>query len=120
MTYNTIAYLTYSILVVYITVLVGYKFHKNGEVYILQLIEDKQIGVAINNILLVLYYCLNIGFAIYSISKCEYLADIQKMINSIGNHSGTIILLLGILHYINMFWIYLLFKIKNKNKLIYK
>ncbi len=120
MTYNTFAYLVYGLIIIYITVYVGYRFHKNGEVFILELTTDSSIGIAINNLLLVLYYCLNIGSGILIISYWENLNNIPEMINSIGHHCGAIILLLGGLHYFNMFWIYLFFKFKKNNNFNYK
>ena len=112
MNYNIAAYLIYGIITIYVTVIVGYKFHKNGLLYIVQIMNDQAISESINNILLVLYYCLNIGYAIIIISFWESVSDFQEMMNSIGTHAGTIIILLAGMHYINLTWIYLINKYK--------
>jgi hypothetical protein len=120
MNLNIIAYIIYGILTTYITVIVGYKFHKYGLIYIINLTENKAFSIAINNILLLLYYCLNLGYVVLIISFWENIENMQDMINSIGTRSGTIILFLGVMHYFNLTWIYLLHKYKSKFKTIKK
>lgn len=112
MSYNSLAYIIYTIIICYITIVVGKKFHQNGIHYIELFTPDHDIGVAINNVLLVLYYCLNIGFAIYIIKFWEPLNNQVELFNSLGTHLGTIVLSLALLHYWNMIWLYLFFKIK--------
>jgi hypothetical protein len=116
MNYNILAYIIYSTITIYITVIVGYKFHKNGLLYIVQIIKDEAISISINNVLLVLYYCLNIGYVVLIISTWETTNNFQEMMNSIGTHTGTIIMLLALMHYFNLTWIYLINKYKLQTK----
>ena len=112
MNYNITAYIIYGIISIYVTLIVGYKFHKNGLLYIVQITGNQEISESINNLLLILYYCLNIGYAIIVVSIWETVTNFQEMINSIGTHTGTIIILLALMHYFNLTWIYLINKYK--------
>ncbi|MCB9195892.1 MAG: hypothetical protein H6600_03245 [Flavobacteriales bacterium] len=112
MTYNLLAYFIYTVIIFYVTAIVGKKFHQNGIHYIELFTPDHATGVAINNILLILYYCLNIGFAIYIIQFWEPLNNHIELINSIGTHIGLIIISLALMHYWNLLWIYLFFRWK--------
>ncbi|CAG5081091.1 hypothetical protein [Parvicella tangerina] len=116
MSYNTIAYMVYTVLIIYITVVVGYQFHKNGIHFILMLQSDTGIAHALNNLLLVLYYCLNIGYSILIIYFWESISSLPELIYSLSEHTGYIILGLGIMHYLNLTWIYLLSR-KNINQI---
>ena len=110
MTYNTIAYIIYGIVILYVTIIIGDKFHKNGIHYLLKFQSDHAIAHAINNILLVLYYCLNLGYSIAAIFYWEKLISMIDLINSLGNHVGMIVIGLGLIHYLNLSWIYLFYK----------
>lgn len=116
MNYNIIAYLIYGIISIYVTVIVGHKFHKNGLLYIVAIMKDIAISTSINNVLLVLYYCLNIGYVILIISYWESVHGFQQLMNSVGTHTGTIILLLALMHYFNLTWIYIINKYKLQTK----
>jgi hypothetical protein len=52
MTYNTISYMIYTFVTIYITVAVGYKCYKSGYYYVLSIFIEEEITVAINKILL--------------------------------------------------------------------
>jgi hypothetical protein len=110
MTYNTIAYIIYGFVTVYVTLIVGNRFHKNGIHYLLLFQSEEHIAHAVNNILLVLYYCLNIGYAIAIIYLWEPILSLDQLISSSATHIGTIVLSLGLMHYFNMTWIYLYFR----------
>ena len=97
MNYNVLSYIIYAIITIYVTVIVGYKFHKNGLVFILELCEDKETGTAINNVLLILYYCFNIGYCILLIPFWETVNTGFELVSSIGTKAGSIIFLLAIM-----------------------
>ncbi|SKD09586.1 hypothetical protein SAMN05660461_5475 [Chitinophaga ginsengisegetis] len=108
---NTIAYAIYLAITYLITVKVGWRFYRNGRVFILGLLEQNHtLADAINNILLVGYYLVNLGYATVMISTWDTIHDWTEMLVSITAMTGQIFLSLGILHCFNMLVIYIISK----------
>ncbi|MFT5600916.1 MAG: hypothetical protein ACI9N1_001152 [Flavobacteriales bacterium] len=106
--YNSITYIIYITIMVYITVVVGKVFHKNGYHFIMDIWKNNELTISVNNILLVGYYCFNIGYVLYILHYWEHVNSIDQCIQSLGSHCGKIIIALGVMHYINMTSIYLI------------
>ncbi|MGN6509013.1 MAG: hypothetical protein ACTHLD_06090, partial [Chitinophaga sp.] len=69
---NTLAYLIYFVITGFITIWVGRRFYRNGRLFILALMrQDEALTDAINRILLIGYYLLNLGYATMMISTWE-------------------------------------------------
>lgn len=112
MNLNIIAYIIYITLTYFVTVKVGLICYRNGIYYLEQELEDTSLAQIINKLLLVGYYLLNLGYASIMIFGWEEINSVLDLINSISKKTGSIILLLGCLHCINMTAIYLLRKKK--------
>ena len=102
MNYNLFSYLIYLIVTVFITVWVGKAFHKNGIHYILSIFEDEKVAHAINNLLLVGYYLVNIGYAILKISDWTNPSSFAEVVSSVSLNLANILLVLALLNYINI------------------
>lgn len=81
MAYNTISYIIYAPIAIYITVVVGYQRYKSGLVYVNSIFRDEQLSLSINKILLIGYYLTNIGYAIMMIKKWEEVENAIEMVN---------------------------------------
>lgn len=100
---NTLTYIIYLIITYFITVHVGLRFYRNGEVYILNLLRgDKKLTAFINRILLIGYYLLNLGYVMLTISTWEEIRNWAEMFMSISFMTGKIMLTLALIHYFNM------------------
>ena len=102
MTYNTISYIIYAIITIYITVIVGYKCYKSGYVYVLSIFEEVAISQSINKILLLGYYLTNIGYAITIISTWNKITSVNEMVSELSLRIASIVFILALMHYINM------------------
>ena len=102
MTYNTIGYLIYLPITVFITVYVGKQLHKYGFAYVKTVFSDLSIATAINNMLLAGYYLVNIGYAIIGLKSWRQIQSIPQLIGDISNHIAHIVLILALLHYFNI------------------
>jgi len=112
---NSMAYIIYLLLTYLITVHVGMRFYKNGRLYILTLMKgDEATTDSINRILLIGYYLLNLGYAALMISNWETVTTYADMVRTITTMTGRIVLTLAVVHYMNMFVIYLAGR-KNKS-----
>ena len=104
MNFNIITYIIFFALISFITIKVGWVFYKNGEHFIHNLIpDDPHLVQAINKLMLVGYYLLNIGYAAVILSFWDQVNSFEEMISSLSYKAGFIIIGLGIMHYNNMF-----------------
>jgi len=96
------SYCIYIFFTVIITVWVGWACHKNGIYFVIDCVNDIAIAHSINNLLLVGYYLLNIGYAIISISSWEKIVHIPQMLDVLTFRIAYIILMLAMVHYFNI------------------
>lgn len=108
--YNLIAYFIYLLISIFITIFVGYKCYKTGEIYLLFIIKDTRTCNAINRILLVSYYLVNMGYIAISISNWDVVNSFLKTLEILISKISTILIVLSFLHYSNLFLIYKLRK----------
>lgn len=114
---NTIAYIIYLSITYLITVHVGRVFYKNGRHYILGLMKGEvTLTDAINKILLVGYYLLNLGYAALMLTTWELVTNYTELILSIVTMVGRILLTLALIHFTNMATI---FYISKRKKIIH-
>jgi hypothetical protein len=103
MNYNIISYLIYLPISFYITIVVGNTFYKNGEIYLLTLIDDKPENIkAINKLLLIGYYLLNLGYIAITLSFWKQIDNWVMTIEQVSTKLGQIILILSIMHFNNL------------------
>ena len=118
MNYNLLAYLFYLPIMAYVTVIVGRIFHRNGRFFIEELhANDLDFAHRINDLLLVGYYMVNLGYVIGSVSIWEKVEGWAELVETVSERSAWIFLVLAVMHYINMTVIYLAArrKIKKQN-----
>ncbi len=116
MDYNTIGYLTYLPIVGFITIYVGKLCHTHGHIYVKQAIDDEDTAHAVNNMLLVGYYLVNLGYAVYALTDWSYITSLSEVISEVASQSGYIIILLALLHYFNLLTLFLVRKRKLNNQ----
>ncbi len=110
MNYNIITYFIYGCIMIFIIYKIGLICYRNGNIFVLHLMPNNaQLCLYINNILLTGYYLVNIGYAIYSISTWTTVRNPYNIIDTIATHTGSIILILAALHYMNIIVLQLFF-----------
>ena len=115
MSYNAIGYIIFLAVIFFVTFHIGFKFYKNGEVYIRMLMpEEPHLVKAINKMLLVGYYLLNLGYASVSISSWPTIESVESLCAYLSDQIGFIILMLALIHYFNLTWLLLYSRYINK------
>ncbi|MCG8576176.1 MAG: hypothetical protein MI810_14900 [Flavobacteriales bacterium] len=115
MTYNLLAYIIFLTLIFFIVFSLGWIFYQNGEVYLKMLLaDDHQLVKAINKILLLGYYLLNLGYTAVSLIFWDRISSLPEMIEKITLYSAYIILGLALMHYFNMTWLFLYAKYRKR------
>lgn len=102
MNLNVWAYCIYLLITIIITVWVGWVCYKNGIHFIIECVDDHAIAHSINNLLLVGYYLLNIGYAILTLTGWQTIDSLPEMLDVLTVRLAVIILTLALTHYVNM------------------
>jgi len=96
------SYIIYLGLSAIITLYVGYLCYAHGAVYLHHMLDDSTAVSVINKALLLGYYLINLGAIALSIMSWPATLSLAEMINLIAFRCGGVILLLGMMHYINL------------------
>lgn len=101
---SLIIYLTISF---YITVFVGYKCYKIGSIFLINFIENEQICHSINQLLLVGYYLLNLGYIAISVNSWPQIENWSHLFYTVSIKLSNILFILCFLHFVNILTIYI-------------
>jgi len=104
MSYILICYSVYLVLTVILTIWVARTLFRNGKVFLIDIFHgNEELARAVNNLLLVGFYLVNIGYAVYTL-RIEYdIASVRILVEELSLKLGAIILILGGMHFFNMF-----------------
>ena len=119
MNYNIIGYIAFGIIMYLVIFHLGRTFHKHGRIYMLDLFKkDEHLVDSVNNLLLLGYYLLNLGYVSLSIIYWPEIQSTADVFECTANNAGRMILMLGTINYCNMFGlvIYSHFRTKETSK----
>lgn len=104
MNLNIIGYLIYFSVTGFIILKVGKICYDNGNIYVSQLIPDHEaLCQRINQMLLIGYYLLNIGYCAMTIIAWQKIISYENLIEIIASKSAIIIVTIALMHYLNIF-----------------
>ena len=103
MQYNIITYSFYLVITIALTIWVARTLFKNGKVFLVDIFHgNAALADSVNNLLLVGFYLINIGYAVYTLHITSSISNVQEVIEKLSVKVGLIILILGVctfLHY---------------------
>jgi hypothetical protein len=86
------------------TIWVARTLHKNGRLFLIEAFSGKtDLADSVNHLLLVGFYLINIGFILLFLRVGPKPADLVEGIEYISTKLGIVILVLGGMHFFNMF-----------------
>jgi hypothetical protein len=104
MNYTITAYLVYLPVAVAMTIWVARTLHKNGRVFLVQAFRgNTEMADSVNHLLVVGFYLVNIGFITAALRYGTKPTDTQEMIEFLSTKIGIVLLVLGGMHFFNMF-----------------
>ncbi|SHM22471.1 hypothetical protein [Flavobacterium chilense] len=104
MNFNIIGYFIYLGITIFIILKVGKICYKNGNIYVADLIPNHaDICQKINQVLLLAYYLLNIGYCAMTLISWQKIVSFSQLIETIGIKTSIIVFIISILHYLNIF-----------------
>ncbi len=98
-----LGYTLYLAVVIILVFWVGKRLHRDGEVWINHLFFAHPMAIRLNNLLLLGYYLVNIGYSIFTLTNWNY-AEFPLL--EAARKIGVILLILSWLHYQNIIAIY--------------
>jgi len=104
MNYVILTYSIYLPVTILITIWVARTLFRNGQVFLVDIFHgNKELAQSVNNLLLVGFYLINIGYAVYTLAETDAITSLQQTIERLSLKTGTIILILGGMHFFNLF-----------------
>lgn len=99
-----ILYSFYLAITICVTIWVARTLFRNGKLFLIDIFHgDKDLAQAVNNLLLVGFYLINIGYAVYTLRVISEVNTARVVIEVLSLKIGAIILILGCMHFLNMF-----------------
>lgn len=97
-------YTAYLLLSLAMTIWVARTLHTNGRLFLVEAFSGKQdMADSVNHLLLVGFYLINIGFILLFLRVGPKPADLVEGVEYISTKLGIVILVLGGMHFFNMF-----------------
>lgn len=104
MSHILILYALYLIITVTLTIWVAKTLFKNGKLFLIDIFHgNTDLAQAVNNLLLVGFYLVNIGYAVYTLTIVDQITNSRILVEVLSLKIGAIILILGCMHFLNMF-----------------
>ena len=99
-----ITYSVYFIVTLSITIWVANTLFKNGKVFLIDIFHgNKELADSVNNLLVVGFYLINIGYAVFTLKLTNNITNAQEIIENLSFKIGLIILILGAMHFFNLY-----------------
>jgi len=112
MNYIIFSYITYLLVTIVLTIWVAKTLFKNGKVFLVEIFHgNKELADSVNNLLLTGFYLINIGYAVYTLQIHEAVIGWQDVFEKLSLKIGLIILILGGMHFLNL---YIFFTLRKK------
>ncbi len=112
MNYIIITYSFYLIITISLTIWVARTLFKNGKVFLIDIFHgNHELADSVNNLLLVGFYLVNLGYAVYTLQVTNSIVNVQQVIEELSIKTGLIILILGAMHFFNL---YIFFSLRKK------
>ena len=98
---NHIAYLLLSFC---FTVFVGQTLFKHGRLFLLECLGNETAADSLNMLFLVGFYLVNLAFIFIALRYGETGTTLVSSVEVIGGRVGLVTLIMGLLHFNNLFW----------------
>lgn len=114
MNYIILTYAIYLPLTIILTIWVAKTLFTNGRVFLVDIFDQNELMAdSVNKLLVVGFYLINIGYAVYTLQIFGEITSVQVVIEKLSLKIGAIILILGGMHFFNLF---VFFKLRKKTK----
>jgi hypothetical protein len=107
-----LAYALYLLISISITIWVAKTLFKNGRIFLLDIFHGNEpLADSVNKLLLVGFYLVNIGYVVYTLQIGNATLNTRELLEELSVKIGLIILILGCMHFGNL---YIFYKLRKK------
>ena len=104
MTTAVYIYIVYTVLSIMMTAWVAQTLYKNGRVFLLEAFKGKEeMADSVNHLLVVGFYLVNLGFILLYLRHGTKPTDIENGVEYAATKLGVVLLVLGAMHFFNMY-----------------
>ena len=104
MNLNVITYAFYLLISVAFTMWVAQTLHKNGRIFLVNAChENYALADSINHLLKVGFYLINLGYVSLALKLASPVVDYQESIEALSQKIGTVLVVLGVMHFFNLY-----------------
>jgi hypothetical protein len=97
-------YVIYLVISLVLTVWVARALFKNGRVFLVDVFTgNASLADSVNHLLVVGFYLINLGFVALALRITSPVADARQSIEALASKIGTVLLVLGAMHFFNLY-----------------
>ncbi|MEU2439405.1 hypothetical protein ABZ595_24980 [Streptomyces rubradiris] len=112
---TVIAYVIYLVVSIALTVWVARTLSRNGRIFLADVLRgDERLADAVNHLLVVGFYLVNLGFVALYLSDDGTISDTRGVFEALSANLGVVLLVLGAMHLGN---VYVLNRIRRRGML---
>lgn len=112
---TVLAYAVYLVVSIGLTVWVARTLSSNGRVFLADVLHgNEQLADAVNHLLVVGFYLVNLGFVALYLKSADTVEDAREVFEQLSLKLGVVLLVLGVMHLSN---VYVLNKIRRRGLL---
>jgi hypothetical protein len=102
--YAVAAYIAYLIISIAVTIWVARTLTRNGRIFLIDtFLQNEPLSDAVNNLLAVGFYLINIGYVTLALKYGEKPKDLAGAIEILSTKVGLVLLVLGAMHFFNLY-----------------
>ncbi|GGR53864.1 MULTISPECIES: hypothetical protein [Streptomyces] len=112
---TVIAYVIYLVVSIALTIWVARTLSRNGRIFLADVLRgDERLADAVNHLLVVGFYLVNLGFVALYLSDDDTVQDTRGIFEALSTKLGVVLLVLGAMHLGN---VYVLNRIRRRGML---
>jgi hypothetical protein len=113
--YLAAVYVLYALVSIGLTVWLARTLFRNGGVFLDDVFaENPRMSPAVNHLLVVGFYLLNLGYALLTMRSGQSALTLVQAIETLAEKLGTLMLVLGVIHFGNL---YLFYRIRRRSQI---
>lgn len=112
MNLQVLAYGIYLAVTLFVTIYVARTLFNNGRAFLVDIFQhNNELADSVNKLLVVGFYLINFGYAVFVMGISADIENYRMLMEVLSKKVGFIVLLLGAMHFFNLF---VFFKLRKK------
>ena len=100
---TVVAYVIYLVVSIGLTVWVARTLSRNGRIFLADVLRgNESLADAVNHLLVVGFYLVNVGYITLALKYGEKPTDVQGAVEFLSTKVGLVLVVLGAMHFFNM------------------